>query len=187
MHSAAELKLQLAEALPGIVLETRLRTQPVSADAPPEGEKPKPRARKPDDGPVDLLATDDVVVQPDRLVEAALYLRDQLGATYLSNITPVDYLADGLIEVVYHFYAETGGPLVLKVRLARENPVVPSLTPYWPGAQFQEREAYDLYGVQFSGHPYLRRIYMWDEFEGFPMRRDFPKQGDKYLGDDDEG
>jgi NADH-quinone oxidoreductase subunit C len=63
----------------------------------------------------------------------------------------------------------------------REVPDVPSLTPFWPGANFVEREAYDLYGINFIGHPYLKRIYMWDELEGYPMRKDFPKQGDKYL------
>jgi NADH-quinone oxidoreductase subunit C len=117
----------------------------------------------------------------------ALYVRDTLGYEYLSNITAVDYLADGVIEVVYHFYHLDGGPaLAIKTRVPRVQTAVPSLTPVWPGADLQEREAFDLYGVDFVGHPHLKRIYMWDEFEGYPMRKDFPKQGDKYLADEDE-
>ncbi len=75
---------------------------------------------------------------------------------------------------------------MVKTRVPREQPIVPSLTPFWPGASLQEREAFDLYGVQFPGHPDLRRVYMWDEFEGHPMRKDFPKQGDKYLAGEEE-
>ncbi len=134
-----------------------------------------------------FLATADTVVLAERIVEAVLYLRDRLGYTYLSDIAVADYLADGLFEIVYRFYHLDGGAgLVLKVRVPREEPHVPALTPFWPGADFHEREAFDLYGVNFVGHPYLKRIYMWDEFEGHPMRKDFPKQGDKYIGAEDE-
>ncbi|NTW03343.1 MAG: NADH-quinone oxidoreductase subunit C [Oscillochloris sp.] len=130
--------------------------------------------------------TDDTLVEPGRIVDAALYLRDRLGYAYLSDIGVVDYLADGLFELVYRFYHVDGGPsLALKTRVPRENPELPSLTPHWPGANLHEREAYDLYGVVFDDHPFLCRIYMWDEFEGFPMRKDFPKQGDKYIGEEE--
>ena len=99
----------------------------------------------------------------------------------------MDYLADGVIELVYRFlHLEGGPPLAIKTRVPREQAVVPSITPFWPGADLQEREAFDLYGVDFPGHPNLKRVYMWDEFEGFPMRKDFPKQGDKYLDDEEE-
>jgi len=67
------------------------------------------------------------------------------------------------------------------VRVPRDASAIPSITPFWPGAALQEREAYDLYGVHFPGHPFHRRVYMWDEFEGHPMRKDFPKTGDKYT------
>ncbi len=90
------------------------------------------------------------------------------------------------MELVYRFYHPAGGSgITLRVRVSRDDPVVPSLTPYWPAANFHEREAFDLFGITFTGHPYLRRIYMWDEFAGFPMRKDFPRQGDKYLGGDE--
>lgn len=129
-----------------------------------------------------LLATEDAVVRPEDIARVARYLRDTLGYTLLSNITAVDYLREGVIEIVYHFAHAEGGVITVKVRVPRDEPKLPTLTEEWPGADFQEREAYDLYGVVFLGHANLRRIYMWDEFEGFPMRKDFPKQGDKYLG-----
>jgi NADH-quinone oxidoreductase subunit C len=125
-------------------------------------------------------------ILPEYLLEAALYLRDSHGYSFLSDIAVVDYLTDDVFEIVYRFYRIEGGDgLVLKVRVPRDNPTVPALTTRWPGADFHEREAFDLFGIQFTGHPHLRRIYMWDEFEGFPMRKDFPKQGDKYIGADE--
>jgi NADH-quinone oxidoreductase subunit C len=86
-------------------------------------------------------------------------------------------LCPGYLEVVYHFYsmALKHGPVVLRLRTENraDKTHLPSLTPLWRGAEFQEREVYDLYGVIFDGHPDLRRILMWDEFVGFPMRRDY--------------
>ena len=81
----------------------------------------------------------------------------------------------GRIEVIYHLYsmAHKHGPIALKVKLPRQHPAVASVTPIWRGAEFQEREVYDLFGVTFTGHPDLRRILMWDGFEGYPMRKDY--------------
>ena len=63
---------------------------------------------------------------------------------------------------------------MLRVRLTdKANPVMPSLTPIWPGADFQEREVYDMMGIRFEGHPNLRRILMWEGFEGYPLRKDY--------------
>lgn len=85
--------------------------------------------------------------------------------------------APGFIEVVYHLFsvAKRQGPIKLRVRAPRELAQcrVPSLTPLWRSCEFQEREAYDLYGVVFEGHPDLRRILMWDEFTDYPMRKDY--------------
>lgn len=136
------------------------------------------------EGNLDLLTTSDILVEAQQIAAVARYLRASLDYSYLSNITAVDLLAHGCFEIVYHFYRLSGGPaLTIKTRLAREKPELPSLTPFWLGASFQEREAYDLFGIVFIGHPDLRRIYMWDEFEGFPMRKDFVRQGDKYLSE----
>ena len=86
-------------------------------------------------------------------------------------------LRPGFLEVVYHLYSMElkHGPVVLRLRTENraDQTHLPSLTPLWRGAEFQEREVYDLFGVVFDGHPDLRRILMWDEFEGFPMRRDY--------------
>ncbi|ACL24530.1 NADH-quinone oxidoreductase subunit C [Chloroflexus aggregans] len=163
-----ELKAKLAAALPDALLEP----EPIAISPPPKH------------GPFAALFTPpDPLVRPQRLVDAALFVRDTLGYAYLSDIAVVDYLYAGCFEIVYRFYHPAGGSsIVLRVRVPRDEPVVPSLTPYWPAAHFHEREAYDLFGIVFTGHPYLHRIYMWDEFEGFPMRKDFPRQGDKYLG-----
>ncbi len=128
------------------------------------------------------LFDNDAVVLAERLPEVARFMRDQLGYEYLSHITAVDYINYDLIEVMYHFYRLEGGPgQMVRVRVSRDQAIIPSISPFWPGANLQEREAFDLYGVEFPGHPYLRRIYMWDEFEGHPMRKDFPKVGDAYY------
>ncbi|NWG21970.1 MAG: NADH-quinone oxidoreductase subunit C [Chloroflexi bacterium] len=183
--NAAELKERLAHDLPGVLAETRTRTPADTGHAPGDGKTARPR--RGEHTPVDLLATDDAVIHADRIPEVARYVRDVLGYELLSNITAVDYLADGVIELVYHFFHLGGGAeLVIKVRVPRDAAVVPTLTAEWPGADLQEREAFDLYGVLFPGHPNLTRIYMWDEFEGWPMRKDYPKQGDKYFGDAEE-
>ena len=101
---------------------------------------------------------------------------------FCSCVTGVDYPKLGMIEVVYHLYsvALKHGPIVLKVRAPRElgQCRVPSLTPLWRGCEFQEREAFDLYGVKFDGHPDLRRILMWDEFKDHPMRKDYVPPAD---------
>jgi NADH-quinone oxidoreductase subunit C len=165
-----EILEALSRDMPEVLAPT---AKPVLEATPAKrGEGPSPN----------LLATNDTVVYAQHIPVVAAYLRDTLGYELLTNITAVDYIADDLIEVVYHFARVQGGvPQALKVRLERNTPEVPSLTQLWPGADFQEREAFDLFGVIFTGHENLRRIYMWDEFEGFPMRKDFPKQGDKYF------
>jgi len=88
----------------------------------------------------------------------------------------------GYLEAVYHLYsiALRRGPLVVRLRTRdrSDGTVVPSLTPIWRSAEFQEREIYDLYGIRFQGHPDLRRILMWDEFTDFPMRKDYREPDD---------
>jgi NADH-quinone oxidoreductase subunit C/D len=114
------------------------------------------------------------VVKTEKLVDFATALRDELGYDYLSSVTAVDYLEEGQMEVVYHARKTTGGvPLVFRVQVPRDQANVPSLVPVYPGAEFQEREAYDLFGVNFEGHPDLRRILMWEGFDGHPMRKDW--------------
>lgn len=114
------------------------------------------------------------IVEKEKLVEVATALRDQHGFDYLSSVTGVDYYPQ-MMEVVYHVYKTTGGPgIVLKVQVPRADPMeIPSLTSVWPGAEFQEREIWDLYGIKFADHPDLRRILMWEGFDGHPLRKDW--------------
>jgi NADH-quinone oxidoreductase subunit D/NADH-quinone oxidoreductase subunit C/D len=116
------------------------------------------------------------IVETAKLLEVARALRDELGYDYLSSVTAVDYLSDdqGFFEVVYHLYRSTGGEaLLIKVQVPRDQPVVPSLYHLFPGADFQEREAWDLMGIKFEGHPNLKRILMWEGFAGHPLRKDW--------------
>lgn len=115
------------------------------------------------------------MVPAQQIRDVATFVRDELGFNYLSSVTGLDLIDDGKMEVVYHTYSidKGGGALVLKVHVDRDEPTVPSLTPMWPGAGFQEREIWDLYGINFEGHPDQRRILLWDGFEGHPMRKDW--------------
>ncbi len=115
------------------------------------------------------------LIDCSNLLTFARDLRDSLGYDYLSSITAVDYLPEGKMEVVYHVYKTTGGPgLTFKVQVPRADPMeIPSLVPIYPGAELQEREAWDLFGIIFTGHPDLRRILMWEGFAGHPMRKDW--------------
>jgi NADH-quinone oxidoreductase subunit C len=88
----------------------------------------------------------------------------------------------GYLEAVYHLFSMTmkHGPVVIRMRTPDRaaGAYLPSLTPIWRSAEFQEREIFDLYGIKFDGHPDLRRILMWDEFEDFPMRKDYREPDD---------
>jgi NADH-quinone oxidoreductase subunit C len=89
----------------------------------------------------------------------------------------VKRLLPGYLEAVYHLYsiARRHGPVILRLRTPNRTDQVtlPSLTPVWRSCEFQEREAFDLFGIVFAGHPDLRRILMWDEFKDHPMRKDY--------------
>lgn len=121
-----------------------------------------------------------LLVSRGDVLKVAGFLKDdpELQLDYASNVSGVDQA--GFLEVVYHLYsvAKKHGPIVLRTRTANRDAgaSVPSLTPIYRSAEFQEREVYDLFGVDFEGHPDLRRILMWDEFEDYPMRKDYVAQ-----------
>lgn len=123
---------------------------------------------------------DALIVPKEGLLEVARFLKEneKYRMDYVSCVTGVDYLAQGYLESVNHLYSmkKKQGPVVLKVRIPRDNPQMPSLVPVYRGAEFQEREAYDLLGIIYGGHPDLRRILMWDEFEGHPLRKDYVQE-----------
>jgi NADH:ubiquinone oxidoreductase subunit D/NADH:ubiquinone oxidoreductase subunit C len=117
-----------------------------------------------------------LVLDPDQLPAVATHLRDELGYDYLTHLSASDY-ADRL-EVVYNLYStrpdQQGSGIPFKVRLPdRADPHMPSLSAIWPSANFQEREVWDMFGVRFDGHPNLKRILLWEGFEGHPMRKDW--------------
>jgi NADH-quinone oxidoreductase subunit C len=127
--------------------------------------------------PKSVVECDDtsVFVEPESISQVCSLLNQTPGLEfdYLDDLTAVDYL--DYFEVVYHLVSlKRNHSLVLKTRLHdREKPVVPSVTSVWRGADFQEREVWDLFGIRFEGHPNLKRILLWEGFEGHPLRRDF--------------
>jgi len=120
-------------------------------------------------------AADWVVVNAPHLVAVATFLRDDpaLDCRYPTAITAVDRLDH--FELVYYLSSlQRNHMLILKTRvLDHEAPEVPSVVPVWNGAHPQEREIYDLMGIRFSGHPFLKRIFLWEGFAGHPLRKDF--------------
>lgn len=123
-----------------------------------------------------------VSVAAPRLLDLARYLHDAPEAAFdqLTDICSVDYPEDLLrFEVVYHLYSlPLRQRLRLKARLTEDNPTIASVTGIWKGAEFLEREVYDMMGIRFSGHPDLRRILLPEDYaEGYPLRKDFPSEG----------
>jgi NADH-quinone oxidoreductase subunit C len=125
-----------------------------------------------------------LVVNPLRIVKVMQTLRDdeELALDFLVDLTAVDYLGrEPRFEVVYHLRSmKSGARLRVKAPLVEpedgSNPSIDSVVALWPGANWFEREVWDLYGIKFAGHPDLRRILMYEEFVGHPLRKDYPKE-----------
>lgn len=126
-----------------------------------------------------------LVITPDLLLSIAQFLKDtpELDFDFLMDLTAVDYLffAGGKIqkkfrfEVVYHFYSlKYNHRLRVKVLVDEKQPQVQSLAHLWPSANWYEREVWDMYGIRFENHPNLKRILMYEEFEGHALRKDYP-------------
>ncbi|MDA8029503.1 MAG: NADH-quinone oxidoreductase subunit C [Nitrospiraceae bacterium] len=141
-----------------------------------------------------------VIGSREALGDLTIYLRE-LGATdvfralhddeefrydYIVDVTSVDYPMDAeRFEVVYIFYSiPRRHRIIVKIRVPESHPVVDSIVSIWRGAEFMEREVYDMMGIQFRGHPDLRRILMPDDYdEGYPLRKDFPLVGKGWRDD----
>ncbi|HXH16317.1 MAG TPA: NADH-quinone oxidoreductase subunit C [Sphingomonas sp.] len=127
-----------------------------------------------------------IYVAPERLVETLRALRDTpaLRYAFLADIIAVDYIPrEPRYEVVYLLgslgaegFGETARRLRVKVRVSGEDPSVPTIMGLWPAANWAERELWDMFGIRVDGHPDLRRILMPEDWEGHPMRRDYPVQ-----------
>jgi NADH-quinone oxidoreductase subunit C len=118
-------------------------------------------------------------IAPARLVDVCRFLKEQQQFVRLSTITGVDrYPAEPRFEVVYHLHSMARNQRVrLKCRLSGENPEIDSVTAVWRAADWYERETFDLFGVRFRNHPDLRRIMLPDDWEGHPLRKDYPVTG----------
>ena len=117
-----------------------------------------------------------LVLDVGQLAETATYLRDKMGFDFLTHLSASDY--PDRLEVVYNLYStrpdQQGPGIPFKVRVPdRISPSVPSMAKIWPSANFQEREVWDMFGVRFNGHPNLKRILLWEGFEGHPLRKDW--------------
>ncbi len=115
-----------------------------------------------------------ILVKPDSLFEVAEHLKNspEFAFDYLNFVTAVDYY--DYFEVLYKLTSlKHNHSVALKVRVGRNSPKVPSVYKLWRGADLQERETYDLMGIVFEGHPNLRRIALWEGFQGHPLRKDY--------------
>jgi NADH-quinone oxidoreductase subunit C len=126
-------------------------------------------------GAIEEAGANAALVKSNSLLVVAEYLKsaDGLKFDYLNYITAVDYF--DYFEVVYMLTSlEYNRSITLKVRCySRNNPAVPSLVGVYQGADWQEREVYDLMGISFKGHPNLKRILLWEGFDGYPLRKDW--------------
>jgi NADH-quinone oxidoreductase subunit C len=119
---------------------------------------------------------------PDQVFQEKRKVKQVIDGTEREIEETTERKKAGYLEVVYHLYSMElkHGPVILRLRTGNRADWarVASLTPVWRGAEFQEREAYDLFGITFEGHPDLRRILMWDEFKDYPMRKDYTEPDD---------
>ncbi len=122
---------------------------------------------------------DTAVVRREKIVEICTFLRDDpdLRFEFAMDLTGVDYLGEvPRFEVVYHLYSmEKKRRVRIKSRLHEEDPTIDSVSSVWPGMNWYEREAFDMYGIVFRDHPNLKRILMYEGFVGHPLRKDYPK------------
>jgi len=121
-------------------------------------------------------------VSPEKIVEVCRSLKEERRFVRLADLTAVDWHpAEPRFEVVYHLHSvERNERLRLKCRLAGDAAEIDSVTSVWRSANWHEREVFDLFGIVFRGHPDLRRIMMPEDWEGHPLRKDYPVYGNKY-------
>ncbi len=163
-----------AEQTSGAVQEV-----PAAPAAPPTRLPPKREEAK-----APVYMTPGAWIPGEKLLEIAEFVRSDpaFRLDYLSFVSAVDFLEHKRIEVVYHLYStEHRHQLLLKVRVPRDEPRVATVTGIWPGADWHERETYDLLGVVFEGHPNLRRIMMTDDWVGHPLRKDYVFEDPRWL------
>lgn len=182
---------ELARALKAKFPEVELFPQEgetKEAPAAPEGVAPEgtpaASAKRPAHEQPAQYLTPGVFVPRERLLEVCRVLATDpaFGLAYLSFVSAIDWPERSELEVLYHVYShQSRHELALKVRVPRDDARVPSVTSIWDGANWHERETYDLLGVVFEGHPNLRRIMMTDDWVGHPLRKDYVYQDPPWL------
>lgn len=139
-----------------------------------------------------------LMVPAEKIQAVCAYLKEDPDMAFDLPIqmTAVDYIEENQFEMVYYVYSvRHKHAIVLKSRISRENASIDSITNVWAGMDWQEREVFDLFGINFNHHPDLRRIMMWDGFPGYPLRKDYVHVTDRYdsgvevgtPGHDDKG
>lgn len=123
-----------------------------------------------------------IIIEKEKLLDVMRFIKNTLHYDFLVDVTAVDYLGqEPRFEVIYHLRSmKTGARLRVKAKVKEMKdaspPVIESIVSLWPSANWLEREVWDLYGIYFEHHPDLRRILMYEEFEGHPLRKDYPKE-----------
>ena len=186
MESLEQIKSLITHALPGARVEIiPNEAVPVQASLLVDHEHALAVARLLRDAPelrLDFCSNMTGVDWPEAVVKTKFKKKVVVDGVEKEIEETLETLRSGYLEAVYHLYSmeKKLGPMILRLRTENraDKNHLPSLTPVWRGCEFQEREAYDLYGIVFDGHPDLRRILMWDEFADWPMRKDYVEPDD---------
>jgi NADH-quinone oxidoreductase subunit C len=186
MESLEQIKARVAAAVPGAKIDIVLNPGPAQQSSLLIGhEHAAAVAKFLRDDPalrLDFCSNATGVDWPDRTVKKTVKRKQIVDGVEKEIDQTTEEFLPGYLEAVYHLYsiALKQGPLVIRMRTAdrAQGACLPSLTRIYRSAEFQEREIFDLYGIKFDGHPDLRRILMWDEFEDFPMRKDYREPDD---------
>lgn len=166
--------------------ETSEAEAPEAQPQPAAATPARPAARGHTDPKAYAYHVPGATVPVGRLVEICRVVRDEAPflLDYCSFVSAIDYPTDGAIDVLYHLFSTTARhEILLKVRIPRDGPRVPSVIGIWRGADWHERETYDLLGVVFDGHPDLRRIMMTEDWTGHPLRKDYVFEEPRWLVD----
>ena len=186
MESLEQIKARVAAAMPGAKID--IVPNPGPANQPSlliDNEHAPAVARFLRDDPalrLDFCSNATGVDWLERTVKKTVKVKKVVDGAEKEVDETTEEFFPGYLEAVYHLYSmnHKHGPVIIRMRTTdrAEGARLPSLTPIYRSAEFQEREIFDLYGVRFDGHPDLRRILMWDEFQDFPMRKDYREPDD---------
>jgi NADH-quinone oxidoreductase subunit C len=186
MESLEQIKARIEAAVPGAKIDVVVNPGPANQSSLLIDNEHAPAIAKflRDDPTLRLDFCSNVtgVDWLDRVAKKTVKVKKLVDGEEKEATEPIEERIPGYLEAVYHLYSmrHKHGPVIIRMRTTdrAEGARLPSLTPVWRSAEFQEREVFDLYGVRFDGHPDLRRILMWDEFEDHPMRKDYVQPDD---------